>query len=66
MAVAASPFLLPCPFPKPSLLAVPLQRSLPRGRIFRCSPNGAVMPDSPKPASRRCCKKSSLIDKLAF
>jgi hypothetical protein len=58
MAVAASPFLLPCPFPNPSLLAAPLKRSLPRGRSFRCSPNGAAVPDSPKPASRRGRKKS--------
>jgi hypothetical protein len=58
MAVAASPFLLPCPFTKPSLLAAPLQRSLPRDRSFRCSPNGAAVPDSPKPASRRGRKKS--------
>jgi hypothetical protein len=58
MAVAASPFLLPCPFPKPSLLAAPLHPSLPRGRSLRCSPNGAAVPDSPKPASRRGRKKS--------
>lgn len=58
VAVAPSPFLLPCPFPKPGLLAAPVQPSLLRGRSLRCSPNGAAVPDSPKPASRRGRKKS--------
>uniref|UniRef100_A0A0A9DHR5 Carbohydrate kinase PfkB domain-containing protein n=1 Tax=Arundo donax TaxID=35708 RepID=A0A0A9DHR5_ARUDO len=58
MAMAASAFLLPSLFPKPTLLAAPLHPSLSRGRHLRCSPNGAAVPESPKPASRRGRKKS--------
>ena len=59
MAMATSAFLLPALFPKPNFLAAPLHPSLPRGRQLRCSPNGAAVPESPKPASRRSRKKSS-------
>ena len=58
MAMATSAFLLPALFPKPNFLAAPLHPSLPRGRQLRCSPNGAAVPESPKPASRRGRKKS--------
>ncbi|TVU36490.1 hypothetical protein EJB05_18426, partial [Eragrostis curvula] len=59
MAMAASPFLLPCLFPKPALLPAPLQSGIPRGRSLLCSPNGAAVPESSKPASRRGRKKSA-------
>ncbi|XP_062207457.1 fructokinase-like 1, chloroplastic [Phragmites australis] len=58
MTMAASAFLLPSFFPKLTLLAAPLHRSSSRGLHLRCSPNGAAVPESPKPASRRGRKKS--------
>ncbi|CAO2167007.1 unnamed protein product [Urochloa humidicola] len=58
MAMAAPAFLLPTLFPKPNFLAAPLYPTLPRGRQLRCSPNGAAVPESSKPAPRRGRKKS--------
>lgn len=58
MAMATPAFLLPALFPKSNFLAAPLHPSVPRGRQLRCSPNGAAVPESPKPASRRGRKKS--------
>nr|CAB3474827.1 unnamed protein product [Digitaria exilis] len=58
MAMSSSAFLLPALFPKPNFLSSPLHLSLPRGRQLRCSPNGAAVPESSKPASRRGRKKS--------
>lgn len=57
--MATSPFLLPSLISKPNLLAVPFYRSFPRTLHLRCSPNGAAVPESPKPAPRRGRKKSS-------
>lgn len=58
MAMAAAAFLLPPLFPKTTLLAAALHSCSPRGRSLRCSPNGAAVPESPKPASSRGRKKS--------
>nr|APF31931.1 putative fructokinase 5 [Saccharum spontaneum] len=56
--MAAPALLLPSLFPKPPLLVASLHSSLPRGLPLRCSPNGAAVPESPEPASRRGRKKS--------
>ncbi|KAL6840198.1 hypothetical protein ACP4OV_030008 [Aristida adscensionis] len=61
MAMAASVFSLPSLFPKPTILAgaaAPTHHSLSRTRHLRCSPNGAAVPESPKPSSGRGRKKS--------
>ncbi|KAL6616385.1 hypothetical protein ACP70R_038655 [Stipagrostis hirtigluma subsp. patula] len=58
MAMAASAFFLPLLFPKPTILAAPIHHNLPRTRHLRCSPNGAAVPETPKPASGRGRKKS--------